>query len=231
MTVKSWSYSKLTDFEKCRRMFWLKHHQRVPEPERPLPPGKTEHANDRGTRIHAACEAYINGTTDELTFEAAKFFGPQIDLLRVLYEKKHVFLEGEWGMSSSWDPTPWDAAWLRLKLDVLVLLDGEAVVIDFKTGRKFGNEIKHAEQMQLYAVCTALRYPKLRRITSELWYLDNNETSRLVFTREQALRCRNGFDIRGKTIMIAKEFPTRASKYTCQWCPYNNEEHCPEGYR
>ena len=48
MSVNSWSHSKLMDFEKCKKYFWLKHDQRIPEPERPLPPGKTEHANDRG---------------------------------------------------------------------------------------------------------------------------------------------------------------------------------------
>ena len=48
----SWSFSKLGDFEKCRKYFWLKHEQKAPEPERPLKPGQTEHANDRGSRVH-----------------------------------------------------------------------------------------------------------------------------------------------------------------------------------
>jgi hypothetical protein len=60
MMPRSWSYSKLTDFEKCKKYFWLKHEEKVPEPERPLPPGKTEHANDRGTRVHTSCEEYIS---------------------------------------------------------------------------------------------------------------------------------------------------------------------------
>ena len=33
MAVNSWSHSKLMDFEKCKKYFWLKHDQRIPEPE------------------------------------------------------------------------------------------------------------------------------------------------------------------------------------------------------
>ena len=63
--ISSWSHSKLGDFEKCKFLCWLKHDQRIPEPERPLRPGQTEHANDRGTRIHTAAENYVNGTVDK----------------------------------------------------------------------------------------------------------------------------------------------------------------------
>ena len=104
--IISWSYSKLTDFEKCRRMTKLKHIDRIPEPERPLPPGKTEHANDRGTRVHDNVEQYVRGDIDQLCPEAEKHFGPQLDLLRVLYAEGLVSLQGEWGMSQAWAGHP-----------------------------------------------------------------------------------------------------------------------------
>jgi len=83
--ISSWSYSRVTDFEKCKFLAWLKYDQKIPEPERPLPPGKTEHANDRGTRIHDGCEQYVNGLSDFLPPEAQASFGPQFDLLRHLH--------------------------------------------------------------------------------------------------------------------------------------------------
>ena len=46
--IVSWSYSKLIDFEKCKLLAKIKHLDKTPEPERPLRPGQTEHANDRG---------------------------------------------------------------------------------------------------------------------------------------------------------------------------------------
>lgn len=233
MAVTSWSHSKLTDFEKCKFLAWLKYDQRIPEPERSLPPGKTEHANDRGTRVHDSCEMYVSGASDELAPEAALHFGPEIDFLRVLYADGHVSLEGEWGMDQDWEVASWATAWLRLKLDAAVFFDDEAVVIDYKTGRKFGNEVKHAEQLQLYTLVTCLRYPKLRKVTAELWYLDQNETTRMTMTRDQALRFRNSFHRRGLALTTCDTWKPNPSKFTCKWCQYGpwNGGQCQVGVR
>lgn len=228
--INSWSFSKIQDFEKCKHLAWLKHDQRIPEPERPLPPGKTEHANDRGSRVHDACELYVRGELDTLTFEAEKHFGPQIDLLRHLYAEGQVSLEGEWGMSEGWEIAEWRSAWLRLKLDVCVHLDDDhAIVIDYKTGRKFGNEVKHAEQLQLYQLVTFLRYPELEKVTAELWYLDVDEVTSQTFTRAQGLRFRTNFERRGAAITTCDDFPPNPNRFSCKWCPYKKTEHCTVG--
>lgn len=231
--IVSWSHSKLGDFERCRFACKLKHLDRIPEPERPLPPGKLEHANDRGSRVHDSCEMYVSGQTDELAPEAALYFGPELDLMRVLHEQGHVSLEGEWGMDKNWEVAPWKGAWLRLKLDAAVFLDDEAVVIDYKTGKKFGNEVKHAEQLQLYALVTALRYPHLKRITAELWYLDQDETTRMTLTRDQALRFRAGFHKRGEALTTCDDWKPNPSRFVCKWCQYGpwNGGQCEVGVR
>lgn len=230
----SWSFSKLGDFSKCKKYFWLKHEQKVPEPERPLKPGQLEHANDRGSRIHDNLEGYVRGDHDALCSEADKHFGTHADLLRVLYADGKVELEGEWAMNRDWEIAPWATGWLRLKLDVLVHTGKDsAIVIDYKSGRKFGNEVKHAQQLQLYALVTALRYPKLETITAELWYIDIGETTRQTFTRAQALRFKKGFDMNGSAIVNCSTWPANPNKWSCQWCLYGPEHsgHCPEGVR
>jgi hypothetical protein len=231
--IVSWSHSKLGDFERCRFACKLKHLDRIPEPERPLPPGKSEHANDRGSRVHDSCEMYVSGQSDDLAPEAALHFGPELDLMRVLHEQGHVSLEGEWGMDKDWEVADWKSAWLRLKLDAAVFLDDEAVVIDYKTGRKFGNEVKHAEQLQLYALVTALRYPHIKRITAELWYLDQNETTRMTLTRDQALRFRLGFHKRGTALTTCDDWKPNPSRFVCKWCQYGpwNGGQCEVGVR
>lgn len=281
--ITSWSFSKLGDFEKCKRMFQLKHIDKIPEPERPLPPGKTEHANDRGSRIHDNCENYVRGLIPELCPEAEKHFGPRLDLLRVLFADGLVSLEGEWGMSREWDTTGWNGqweevegtvedmraeqidvttykklpergkdcevalvkkqlfmwvpSWLRLKLDALVFHDkATATVIDYKTGRKFGNEVKHGEQLQLYQLVTFLRYPELETVYAELWYLDqpegNNVTS-VKYSRPQGLRFKSNFDRRGHKLTTETKFPANPNKFSCQWCPYGpwGTGHCPDGVK
>ncbi len=284
MPTPSWSFSKLGDFEKCKRMFWLKHDQKIPEPERPLPPGKTEHANDRGTRIHESCELYINGTSKELAPEAELHFGFHIELLRVMFKDGLVSLEGEWGMNRGWEPCGWngdweeiekpdidvvvtkvkelpkrgDAAavyaiaqgrgkaakhfmwvpsWLRLKLDAMVMhSETHATVIDFKTGRKFGNEIKHGEQLSLYQLVTFLRYPKLEHVTAELWYLDQKPGENITsvqFTRAKGLKYQSNFDRRGHKLTTATDFPPNPNVHSCQWCQYGpwNGGQCQDGVR
>lgn len=274
----SWSFSKLGDFSKCKKYFWLKHEQKVPEPERPLPAGKTEHANDRGSRIHDNLEGYVRGDHDAMCPEGDKHFGSRVDFLRLLHQEGAVELEGEWAMDKNWDITGWDGkwepanelpitqlgytpksynirplrgsdsnlikyekslwrwvpAWLRLKLDVLVHVgDDEAIVIDYKSGKKWGNEVKHAQQLQLYALVTALRYPHLEMITAELWYVDTGDTTSQTFTRAQALRFKRGFELNGQAIVSCTTWPANPNKYSCQWCLYGPEHsgHCDVGVR
>ena len=230
----SWSFSKLGDFEKCKKYFWLKHEQKIPEPERPLRPGQLEHANDRGSRVHDSCEHYVRGDIGVLAPEAEKHFGPRLDLLRAMYALGDVELEGEWGMDDDWEITEWNGAWLRLKLDALVHLSSDqAIVIDYKTGRKFGNEVKHAQQLQLYALVAFLRYPELDTVDAQLWYIDVNETTSQAFTRSQALRFAKSFEKRGDAIVACNNWPANPNKFSCQWCLYGPEHsgHCEVGVR
>ncbi len=276
MNIPSWSHSRVSDFEKCNFLAELKYLQKIPEPSRPLPPGKSEHANDRGTRIHEACEQFINGTNDTLVLEAEKHFGMQLDLLRTMYKDGLVSLEGEWAMDRSWEVCAWNGewqempagtfstkaakklpergsegdlikvnkkvyrwvpAWLRLKLDAMVMHDEvTATVIDFKTGRKFGNEIKHAEQLQLYQLVTFLRYPKLETVFAELWYIDQKpgeNISMQKYSRKNGLGFKRSWDRRGNAMTTATVFPPNPNKFSCQWCQYGpwNGGQCQVGVR
>lgn len=227
MAVTSWSHSKLVDFERCKRMFWLKHDKRVPEPIRPLPQGKLEHANDRGSRIHESCELYVKGHEHVLTPEAEKHFGPQLDLLRVLHGEGMVSLEGEWGHDKNWNPCDWRQAWLRLKLDAMVHWSKtEATVIDHKTGKKWGNEIKHDEQLKLYMLAAFLRFPHLEVVHSALWYLDLGEITERTYTRDQGLRFKDGLHKRGLAVTSCSDFPPNPNLFSCQWCYYGQR---PDG--
>ena len=235
--IKSWSHTKLVQFQTCRLSAYLKYDQRIPEPERPLPPGKTEHANDRGTRIHEDCEGFVRGDYPDLGHEAAKFFDGPLSLLRTLYADGLVSIEGEWGMDEMWEIADWHTAWLRLKLDALVFhSETEATAIDYKTGRKFGNEVKHAEQLQLYQLVTFLRYPKLERVHTELWYLDQPDgqnITRQTFTRSQGLRFKANFDRRGKELTTCETFPPNPNKFSCRYCMYGpwGTGHCEKGVK
>jgi len=223
MTIKSWSYSRLTDFETCAYRAKLKIVDKIPEPERPLPEGKTEHANDRGTRIHELCEGFVRGL-NPLPPEAEKF-RDEFESLATKFTKGLVSLEGEWGFTKEWNVTDFFAkdVWLRVKCDAVVFLSPKHVlVIDYKTGRKFGNEIKHGEQVQLYALALMCKMPEIETVDVELWYLDQNELTHETKPGSKWLYQLKPFTNRGLKMTMAKEFPPSPSKYACQYCPYKD---------
>lgn len=230
--ITAWSPSRLADFEVCAYRAKLKIIDRVPEPERPLPKGKTEHANDRGTRIHLESENFVRGK-GKLPIEAIHF-KDELESLKTSFKEGSVSLEGEWAFDENWKPCDWrdkKRAWLRLKIDALKLMSRiRACVVDYKSGRKFGNEIKHGEQMQIYAIATAARMPELQDIDVELWYFDQNDLTHEAKPASKWSYMRKAYHNRGMKMTTATEFKPNPSKYACQWCPYR-EGICKFAYR
>lgn len=233
--LTAWSFSRLGVFEQCKLHAKLAYIDKIPEPERPLPPGKAEHANDRGTRLHLAAEKFVGGGV-ELIPELGKYFEPEFLRLRELHAGGNVSLEGEWGYNKDWLPTAWmsEDVWLRVKLDALVrLTQKHAVVIDYKSGRKNGNEVKHMQQGQLYVLASFLRYPDLEEVDVEFWYLDQDEITSMHYTKAQALRFFKHFTDRGLAVTDCVEWPANPGIFNCRWCPYGpwGTGHCKVGVR
>lgn len=210
--IATWSYSRLIDFEACPFRAYLKYSERIPSVQHP--------AAARGTTMHTQAEEYINGTLKELPSELSKFKEEFHELGR-LFKLAKISLEGEWGFDKDWLPTNYKGAWLRLKADAVAHLSKQqAIVIDFKSGRKDGNEIKHGEQTQLYAIATFIREPELEEVKTELWYLDKDELTSTTYTRAQALRYVQPFTQRAEKMINAEHFPANPTVHTCKWCDY-----------
>lgn len=223
--IKSWSFSRLGDFEKCSWLAKLKIVDKLPEPERPLPPGKTEHANDRGTRIHTELELFVQ---DKGPFpKEAECFRAEIESIKTRYLSGTVSLEGEWGFDRDWKVCDYNdrkRVWLRVKLDAsIMLLPEHLLVVDYKSGRKHGNEIKHGEQTILYGLSAAIRHPEVQTIDTELYYIDQDELTHESKPAARWLYHLKAFNNRGLKMTECTEFKPNPSKYTCQYCPYKNE--------
>ncbi len=223
--IKSWSYSRIKDYKSCKYKAYLKHVERVPDPN-PSP------AADRGTAIHTMAEHYVMGNISTLPQELAKF-KEDFAYLRDLHAAGQVSLEGEWGFDKDWAVTDYRSAWGRIKADGVVHLDAQrAVVIDYKTGKKFGNEVSHAEQTQLYSLAVFLREPDIQTIKADLWYLDHGLVSTLTITRTEALaKYLKYWDKSAKQMTTATEFPPNPNQFSCKWCPYkpSGTGHCKVG--
>lgn len=210
--LTSWSYSRLIDFEQCPYKVYLKLIKKVPE-------AKAE-AAERGTKIHALAEDYVRGNITTLPVEL-KHFEHEFVALRRRHEAGEVSVEGEWGFNSNWEPTDYKTAWVKIKLDVSVLLNPKHIlVIDHKTGKRFGNELKHGEQTLLYGIAAAIRNPLVNQITTELYYLDINDIAKQTYTRNQVFKYVPTFEKRANAMLTATEFPAKPNVFSCKYCAY-----------
>lgn len=224
--INSWSYSRLQVYQTCPQQAKFKFIDKLQEPPRP-DTGK-EPANDRGSRLHQSAEDYINGLIDEPAYELANFRA-ELDKARELALTQHAVAERMWLFDINWTPLPDDAPyekiWLRIISDITVWVsDTELLIIDIKSGKRSGNEIKHAKQLQLYQLATFLRYPEIDTVTCELWYVDQNELSHQVFTRTQGLRFFKTFNEEAQELCQDELFIPKPSQWNCRFCPFGPVE-------
>ena len=224
-TISAWSFSALSTFEACPYQAKLAKIDKIQPLPRPLPPGG-EHANDRGSRIHENFEHHIrNGV--KLTRELTPF-KDDIEAIKPYFSDGQVELEGLWCFDNAWRPVherDFNNIWLRVKLDAFIFLDeATALVVDLKTGKRFGNEVKHAAQCNLYQLAAFVRFPQLQKIYTELWYCDIDELARMEFTRNQGMKFLKGFNERGLLMTNTTEFKPKPNQKTCMFCPYGPSE-------
>jgi len=214
--VASWSFSSLTNFEKCPYSVYLRSVKKCETPSNIY--------SERGVTVHSGAEDYVQGATTELIPELMSF-KEEFEALRREYCKGNVTVEEEWAFDQDWNKTEWKTGWLRMKLDAFFRpTQHYAVVIDYKTGKRFGNEIKHTEQGQLYSVAAFERFPELQRIRTEFWYVDKDDMAPLEYTRKQAYALGPQWHKRGLALTDTKIFVPKPNIFSCKYCPYRSVE-------
>lgn len=207
----SWSYSTLKDYESCPYRIKLKI-DKAPVPEQ---------EENRGTIIHRLAEQYVKGEIEELPRELRKF-EEQFEEDRNAFFEGKLEVESEWGFNTDWNDCSWFEAWLRVKCDqVLHISDTEARVTDHKTGKRFGNEVPHLQQAQLYALATFMRYPTVDHIETEMRYLDLGEQTKKLWSRDKdAVRLMQQYSKRASWLQNDRLFKANPNKMNCRWCRY-----------
>jgi hypothetical protein len=217
--IRSWSFSRWDTARRCARRIKLSVIDKIKEPEQPNSPAS------RGDQIHKSIELITTGQKKVETLHiAAKPFKAEIIKLSEFMARKAGEAEQMWCYDKEWvkvDPKDFDRTWLRVKLDQLVWLSKtKAVLIDYKSGKRAGNEIKHNEQTQLYALASFLRFPQLQELWVELWYVDKDILHKVHYTRDQALRHYKTWNERGIFVTSLRQFEPQPSTYNCSYCPY-----------
>lgn len=223
--VDKWSFSGLKDFERCPQAVKLNKVDRVKQ--------KQGEAAERGSLIHDMCEHYVRGQIPMLVpdkktkFEA---FAQQFSELKVMFKEQtagaYPFLEMEenWGIRLDWSGCSWedDELWGRGKLDGFVReSETSCRIIDYKTGRKFGNEMKHADQGLSYALYAYHRFNKeIEHFTVEFWYLDQGETTVRSYSARQLEILQPRYHKRAIAMTTEKQFRPKSNADTCRFCAY-----------
>lgn len=220
--IKAWSFSRLMNYEECPYRVYLSSVEKLPMPEIDDP----AHPLIRGNRIHDEAERFVKGEA-ELTPDLKKF-EDRLTWAREEYAEGNVNVEEEWGFNNEWGVTGYwdDDVWNRTKLDLMIRLDEKAaLIVDHKTGKKFGNEVKHISQGQLYVVTTFLKFPELENIRVEFWYLDHKDTTLgRDYTRAQLPRMLARWAERGNRLTTATHFPPKPNKKNCRFCNFGIEK-------
>jgi hypothetical protein len=92
-----------------------------------------------------------------------------------------LHIEKELVLTENLVPTGWwdSDAWLRSKLDVLVVIDATAVVMDWKTGKRNADQF----QMQMFAAQVFKHFPDVQQVKTSLVWLKTMEMDTEVYNR------------------------------------------------
>lgn len=216
-SVPVWSFSTLKDYEQCPFRVYLAKIEKKKQQQ--------SDAASRGEAMHQSAEDYVRSDIGtEVPKELIKF-ETGFHELQEQYQEGKVIMEESWGIKKDWSPCGWkeDGLWGRAKLDVFVQeSETSARIIDHKSGRKFGNELKHADQGLSYALHAFHRYPMIEVFKTEFWYLDQGEKMERRFTRRQLGILLPRYHQRAIDMTTAKVFPPKPSCHNCKWCAYGN---------
>src|SRR5690625_496968 len=222
---KSTSFSRASDYERCPLFAKFRHIDKIPDPAPDLPEGK-EHPKDRGIRIHELAENYVNNPLlrmpEELLNHEARF-----KEARELKQRGAAHTEIGLGFDKDWRQAAtddFDNCVYRLYADLVIHPNADSImIVDYKTGKKEGNEIAHHQQLMEYAVGFATAFPHLEMFYPQIWYLDlhpGENVMKKTFTRDQVMRASKRVRERHQTVLDARIFPATPSQRACYFCPY-----------
>lgn len=217
--VTAWSFSRLQCYEECPAKFKYRFIDKVPEEKSPQ--------MQRGIDIHKDAENFLKGE-ELLPAPTLQRFGA---LFQELREAKPL-VEEQWALDADWKPTGWfakgkKAAYVRVILDAGVIYDDRtALVIDFKTGKPWGD---NTDQMELFANVTFCRHPDIQEVETRLWYLDTGDEKVATFKRKGLSARIDAWEDRVEPMFTDTTFRPKPSK-KCNWCAFSKDQGGPCQY-
>jgi len=178
-------------------------------------------ASKYGERIHEFLEKRL-AENAELPQEAERY-----EVLCQSVEKMarggELHVEKELVLTENLEPTGWwdSDAWLRSKLDVLIVKGDTAVVMDWKTGKRYPDFF----QLSLFAAQTFKHFPEVKKVKTSLVWLKSMSMDTEQYSRERVNEL--WADIMGRIRNIYKSlehdnWPAKPSGL-CRFCPARHD--------
>jgi hypothetical protein len=136
-------------------------------------------ASKYGERIHKFLEDRLTGS--DLPHEVASY-EPLCKMVERLAANGELHVEKELVLTDELVPTTWWApdAWLRSKLDVMIIRGDTAIVMDWKTGKRNPDFF----QMQIFAAQVLKHYPDVHKVVTILTWLKGMSQDFEYYNRE-----------------------------------------------
>jgi hypothetical protein len=200
-------------YENCPKNYF---HQRIEKSVRDSGNAVTAY----GERVHKALELRL-GEDAPLTSETARY-DVLCEAIKHTAKGGVLTVEEEMTLNDSLKPTGWwdDDAWLRSKIDVLVRRGPEAIMFDWKTGKRRPD----FDQLELFAVQVFKHYPEVQRVKTTFVWLKEMKMDSETYTHEDMPAIWHRILSKVKRIEGSAEHDNWPAKPSglCGWCPCKN---------
>jgi CRISPR/Cas system-associated exonuclease Cas4 (RecB family) len=189
----TWSFSSLKEYINCPRQYQelkvLKRYEK-----------KATEQMLYGTVVHKACEDYVaEGKPLEKNYQR---FKPVLDSLVEIPGTKYP--EYEMALTPDKQPCAFndDGRWVRGIVDLLIVDDDHAFIVDYKTG---SNRYPDPKQLKLMALMTFAHFPKVKVIKAGLLFVMHESFMSEEYTRDQIPKLWNYFSTDLERLKISYE--------------------------
>jgi CRISPR/Cas system-associated exonuclease Cas4 (RecB family) len=205
----TWSFSSLKEYINCPRQYQelkvLKRYEK-----------KATEQMLYGTVVHKACEDYVaEGKPLEKNYQR---FKPVLDSLVEIPGTKYP--EYEMALTPDKQPCAFndDGRWVRGIVDLLIVDNDHAFIVDYKTG---SNRYPDPKQLKLMALMTFAHFPKVKVIKAGLLFVMHESFMSEEYTRDQIPKLWNYFSTDLERLKISYENDVWNPNPTplCGWCP------------
>jgi len=178
-------------------------------------------ASKYGERVHEYLEHRLK--SNKLLPQDVAHYEPLCASVERIATGGELLIEHELVLNENLTPTGWwDAdAWLRSKLDILVINGELANVMDWKTGKRNADQF----QMQLFAAQVFKHFPDVQVVKTSLVWLKTMEMDTETYRREQMNELWTDVMKRIQRIYTSLEhdnWPMRPSGL-CRFCPARHD--------